>query len=93
MRHILVITLLLGLAIILFSFLGSSFESESWIQAQVELGRLEGGAWRDDVARIIDAHSHYSRFWEAVAVAGLAISVTSVIGLWLEKRGLTKNDS
>jgi hypothetical protein len=90
MRHIMVITLVLGLATVLFTMLGSSFESESWIQAQYELGALSGGAWRDDVARVMTAHGHYSRFWDAVGFAGIAISVVSIAGLWLERRGRSK---
>src|SRR6516162_1349895 len=81
MRHIMVITLVLGLATVLFTMLGSSFESESWIQAQYELGALSGGKWRDDVARVMTSHGHYSWYWDAVGCAGIAISVVSIAGL------------
>jgi len=90
MRYILAITFVLGLTIVLFSFLGSSFEDESWIMAQYELGRFSGGAWQNEVARVMDKYRPQSLFLDAVPIAGFAISIASVTGLWLEKRRHTK---
>jgi hypothetical protein len=89
MRSIFVIIAFLGLAIILFSILGSSIESEAWIQAQYELVGLVGPARQDDVAKVMDAHRS-SLLWEAGAYTGLAICVASGIGLAHEKRRRTK---
>lgn len=93
MKSILIAILILGMAIVLFSLLGSSLTSEAWIMAQYNLSRLSDAARQKEVADVVATYSRPSLYWSAIGITGIAVTILSIVGLLIARKSIPKHDA